>query len=242
MDDDRLNHARLNRRGALGMLGALGAALAARPGAAAGAPALQATAAQTLDCVLSPAIEEGPFFVDERLNRSDLTTGTSDPGVKLGVPLKLVFRVHALNGSACAPLSGAHVDLWHTDATGIYSDVAPLKTVGQRFLRGYQITGSDGGAAFSTIFPGWYPGRTPHIHVKVRTFSPAGAVKHAFTSQLYFDEAVANAVYARAPYAGRGNRDMTNARDGLFDRAMIVSLAPSGRGYSGTFNLGLRMG
>jgi protocatechuate 3,4-dioxygenase beta subunit len=227
MDESKIAAERLSRRGALGLLGALGAALAGAPAGAAAAPR----------CVLSPAIEEGPFFVDERLNRADLTAGATDPGVTQGVPLRLALNVYAVRGGECTALHGAQVDLWHASATGLYSDEAMLHTGGQRFLRGYQVTDANGTVSFATVFPGWYPDRTPHIHVKVRTFSPA----YAFTSQLYFDEAVTSAVLARVPYNARGARDTTNARDQIFSSSMVVPLARSGSGYAGTFDLGLRL-
>jgi protocatechuate 3,4-dioxygenase beta subunit len=70
--------------------------------------------------------------------------------------------------SACTPLAGAQVDAWHADAAGVYSDESVENTVGQSFLRGYQLRDSNGLAAFKTIFPGWYSGRTVHIHVMIR--------------------------------------------------------------------------
>jgi protocatechuate 3,4-dioxygenase beta subunit len=243
MDEDDGARRVVSRRevlGAMSALGVVGAALAAR-GAAAAAPS-PASSRSVPGCVLSPAIEEGPFFVDERLNRSDLTGGSADPGVAGGVPLRLALTVYALRGGACTPLPGAQVDLWHASATGLYSDEAMLHTSGQRYLRGYQITGANGTVRFATVFPGWYPGRTPHIHLKVRTFSPARALAYAFTSQLYFDDAVTNAVLARGPYDTRGARDTTNARDSIFSGSMVVPLARSGAGYAGTFSVGVRTG
>jgi protocatechuate 3,4-dioxygenase beta subunit len=215
----------LTRRGALAILGAAGATLT-------GVPALA--------CAVSPQIEEGPFFVDERLNRSDLTGGTRRPGVVDGLPLRLTLRVLAVRGSACEPLAGAQVDLWHADATGLYSDEALLHTRGERFLRGYQTSDAGGTATFTTVFPGWYPERAPHIHVKVRTRTADGSVAQAFTSQLYFDAAVSNAVFARGVYASRGAIDTTNARDQLFDRRMIVPVRRTERGYAGTFTFAMR--
>lgn len=231
MDESKIAATRLSRRGALGLLGALGATLAGTPTAAAPAPG----------CVLSPAIEEGPFFVDERLNRSDLTSGATDPGVTGGVPLRLALTVYAVRGGACTPLPRAQVDLWHASASGLYSDESMLHTSGQRYLRGYQVTDASGTVRFATVFPGWYPERTPHVHVKIRTFSAARAVTYAFTSQLYFDDALTNAVLARTAYSTRGARDTTNARDQLFTNSMVVPLARSSSGYAGTFTLGMRM-
>jgi protocatechuate 3,4-dioxygenase beta subunit len=219
---DELGSTPVGRRGALALLGA-------------GASGL-------LACVASPAIEEGPFFVDERLNRSDLTAGATNPGVTRGIPLRLAFRVSAERNGACAPLAGAQVDVWHADATGLYSDEDVLRTKGQRFLRGYQVTGRDGAVAFRTVYPGWYPGRTPHVHLKVRTFSASGDVARSFTTQLYFDEAITDAVLANGPYAARGRRDTTNTRDELFDPRMLVRPARSGTGYGAAFELVLRTG
>jgi len=213
----------LNRRAVLGALGAAGATLTAVP---------------ALACALSPRIEEGPFFVDEGLKRSDLTAGTERPGVVNGTPLHLSLRVEAMRGAACEPLAGAHVDLWHADASGLYSDEAMLHTRGERFLRGYQVTDGSGMVRFATIFPGWYPDRTPHVHIKIRTYS-RGNVADTFVSQLYFEEAVTDAVLARRSYATRGRRDTTNAGDQLFDARMMVPLVAAGGGYAGTFTLRL---
>src|SRR5215470_346142 len=113
-------------------------------------------------CVLDPSLTKGPYWVDEKLDRSDITEG------KAGVPLALEIAVYAYASGSCTPLSGAQVDIWHCDATGSYSDVSANNTVGQKFLRGYQATDANGVARFTTIYPGWYSGRTVHIHVKVR--------------------------------------------------------------------------
>jgi protocatechuate 3,4-dioxygenase beta subunit len=79
------------------------------------------------------------------------------------------------------------------------------------FLRGHQTTNRRGRVSFDTIYPGWYPGRAPHIHVKVYV---GGAVVH--TGQLYFGEAATSAVYRKEPYAARGPADTTNATDGIY--------------------------
>jgi protocatechuate 3,4-dioxygenase beta subunit len=141
-------------------------------------------------CVLTPEQTEGPYFVDVRLNRSDIRADVrSGPGagvVAAGVPLALALRVLD-TGAGCRPVAGALVDIWHCDAAGVYSDAVDpgFDSRGHTFLRGYQVSGSDGVLRFLTIYPGWYRGRAVHIHFKVRT-STGGE----FTSQLYFDEAV----------------------------------------------------
>src|SRR5437588_4238862 len=137
-------------------------------------------------CVLTPELTVGPYFVDERLNRSDLTTNTTDTNVTNGAPLALSIYIMEYGSSACTPLAGAQVDVWHADAAGIYSDESVENTVGQSFLRGYQLTDSNGLAAFKTIFPGWYSGRTVHMHVMIRTYSSSGGKTFEFTTQLFF--------------------------------------------------------
>ena len=107
-------------------------------------------------CVLSPAMTEGPFFVDEGLNRSDVTAGATHAAVTEGVPLLLEVAVVGAR-SGCAALAGVRVDIWHADANGDYSDVGAQR--GRQFLRGYQVTDASGKVAFRTIYPGWYPGR-----------------------------------------------------------------------------------
>ena len=88
-------------------------------------------------------------------------------------------------------MAGAMVDICQCDAIGVYSDVRAtngfFNTGGQRFLRGYQVTDASGVAKFTTVYPGWYQGRSVHIHFKIRT--NAGGRNAEFVSQLYFDDA-----------------------------------------------------
>src|SRR5437867_5298885 len=108
-------------------------------------------------CIVRPEQTEGPYFVDERLNRSDIRSDPSDGSVKEGVPLQLALRVHEIRGKKCLPLAGAMVDIWHCDARGVYSDVRErfFDTRRKKFLRGYQTTDADGAVRFQTIYPGW---------------------------------------------------------------------------------------
>lgn len=198
-----------------------------------------------LSCVTKPALTEGPFFVDEKLNRSDIRSDPSNGTVKAGVPLKLKFYVSRVSGSSCTPLVGAWVDIWHTDASGGYSDVSGQgnpNNLGQKFLRGYQVTDSNGSVEFTTIYPGWYSGRTVHIHYKIRLF--AGSTKtYEFTSQLTFDDALTDQVFTQAPYNTRGARNTRNSNDGIAQEggsAILLSLASDGAGgYTSTYSLGL---
>jgi protocatechuate 3,4-dioxygenase beta subunit len=227
-----------SRRQALGLIGAAGAALLPLGRGA------RAQGRSSPACVVSPAQIEGPYFVEEQLERADIRSDPKSGAAKTGVPLRLSFVVSRVGASTCVPLPGAHVDVWHCDAAGAYSDVRDraFDTRGQQFLRGYQRTDANGAVTFETIYPGWYPGRSVHIHFKVRSTASGGRV-HEFTSQIYFDDAVSDAVYAAAPYAGRGKRDTRNGDDFIYarqgGRQLTVPLAKEAAGYSGTFDIGL---
>jgi len=194
-------------------------------------------------CVVTPALTEGPYFVDERLNRSDIRSDPSSGAVKEGVPLRLNLTVSNVNGATCTPIANAVVDMWHCDALGEYSDIAngagQSNTSGQKFLRGYQVTDGNGGVQFQTIYPGWYRGRTIHIHFKVRT-NPDSASGYEFTSQMFLDEAITDSVLARVPYNQKGSPDTRNADDNIFNPDLVVPLTTEGDGYSGTLHIGVQ--
>ena len=195
-------------------------------------------------CVVTPALTEGPYFVDERLNRADLRSDPATGTVRPGVPLSLIVKLSQISGAgACSSLAGALVDVWHCDALGVYSDISAQGTVGQKFLRGYQLSDANGEARFSTIYPGWYPGRAVHIHFKVRT-NPGSASGFEFTSQMFFDEALTDIVHAQAPYNSKGRRNTTNSNDGIYQGGgsqVLFPLTTAGSGYEGTFNVGVRI-
>lgn len=197
-------------------------------------------------CVVRPEQTAGPFFVDARLNRADIRSDPVSGVVKEGLPLLLTFVVSQVSSAGCTPLSGAMVDIWHCDAQGVYSDVRDprIDTRGQQWLRGYQMTDASGVATFTTIYPGWYPGRTVHIHFKIRTANAAGQV-YDFTSQLYFDDAISDVVFAQPPYASRGRRTTLNQNDGIFRQSgdqLMLNLTPLDQGYAATFEIGVNLG
>lgn len=239
-DDESLPPA-LSRREWLRLAGA---------GAAVGLLASHTAAAQQRAlpprCIVRPEQTEGPYFLDERLERSDIRADAGAGSIAAGVPLELTFRVSGIAGERCAPLRGAIVDVWQCDVLGVYSGFADANgyfdTRERSFLRGYQVTGEDGTARFTTIYPGWYPGRTVHIHFKIRTDPTAG--RRAVTSQLYFDDALTDAVHAREPYAAKGRRRVTNANDGIFRRGgreLMLPVVAQADGYAGAFDIGLRL-
>ncbi|MCC7025045.1 MAG: intradiol ring-cleavage dioxygenase [Thermomicrobiales bacterium] len=258
------NRRQILRAGASAL--ALGA-LRLRFPAAAGA---QEVASPVTDvCVLTPEMTEGPFYLPLDLVRRDVTEG------KLGLPLQLRVVVADL-ANGCAPLPNAAVDIWHCDAQGFYSGVSGNPGGGASaevgagaeagtFLRGIQLTGGDGMAEFLTIYPGWYSGRTVHIHMKVHVggaqqvfeqATPASAQTYegghvAHTGQIFFADATSDQVYEMvAAYAGRDNARRTrNDQDGILDGhadepGFIVALVPleegaPEKGFLGTITIGV---
>jgi protocatechuate 3,4-dioxygenase beta subunit len=200
--------------------------------------------------VQTAALTEGPYFVDEKLERSDIRADPVTGAVSAGVPLTLRFNVTRVDGSACTALTGAYLDVWHCDAAGVYSDVTAQGNAGggRKFLRGYQLTDASGVASFTTIYPGWYSGRAVHVHFKLRLF--AGTAKtYEFTSQFFFDETLTSAVHALAPYSNKGQRNVRNTTDGIYNglsaaerSALTLQATPSGEGYAGVIDLGVRIG
>jgi len=196
-------------------------------------------------CTVRPQQTEGPYFVDEKLDRSDIRSDSKTGAIKAGVPLQLKLRVTQVDNQICTPVSGAIVDIWHCDATGAYSDVSDRSsdTTGQNFLRGYQTTDANGNVQFLTIYPGWYLGRTVHIHFKVRTAAASGQTSE-FTSQLYFDDAMTDQIYAQLPYVSKGERTIKNDQDGIFQQGgtqLLLSPTKTDQGYAVSFEIGLQM-
>jgi len=173
----------------------------------------------TSSCTLTAEQTEGPYYFDADSIRSDIREDRE------GKPLRLAIRVRT--AGACEPLADAVVDIWHCDATGVYSGFQEGE--GERFLRGAQVTNEDGIVQFRTIYPGWYQGRTPHIHAKVHVDR-----KTVLTTQLYFDEAMSAKVYANAPY--QQGRAQTNASDGIFDKSLVLKLSEEDEGILGTIS------
>lgn len=250
MDNDDLPVGQiLSRRQALRLFtlggAALGAGVVGKQVLAQGTSAGSSSTTGLPGCVVRPAMTEGPYFVDEKLNRSDVRRDTKSGVLKAGVPLVLNFLVSKVGVGTCEPRNGVMVDIWHCDAGGLYSDEQANNTRGQNFLRGYQMTDAKGQATFTTIYPGWYQGRAVHIHFKLRTVS-GGKVTGEFTSQLFFEDALSDQVYTVAPYSARGGKRTTlNANDNIYrNGGSQMSLAVKGSataGYTASFDVGLNI-
>lgn len=173
------------------------------------------------DCELSPSETAGPFPIK---TPSDLMKSNivSD---RIGVAL--LFTLKVLNKSNdCNPLSGVYVDVWHCDAQGYYSEYGNTALqqsdyTNAHFLRGRQITDSNGNASFISIFPGWYPGRAPHIHLEILDANE----KSIKISQIAFPKAVCDDVYATASY--QGEADTLNSKDNVFNNSLTGNMADS---------------
>lgn len=230
----------LNRRRTLALLGGVGATAIWQ-----GLTGDLAQAANTFACVTAPAQTEGPYFVEENLNRSDIRVDPTDGSISPGVLMTLAISVHRISNSSCGLLPGAHVEVWHCDAGGIYSDETANNSRGKKFLRGYQTTDSNGTVNFTSIFPGWYRGRTVHIHFKVRTYS-GSAIYDEFTSQLFIDDAITDQVFTQSPYSQRGTRDTRNANDSVLaptankDRLMLA-VTKTDAGYAAAIDIGVNL-
>jgi protocatechuate 3,4-dioxygenase beta subunit len=189
----------------------------------------RASEAAAVSCILTPEQTEGPYYIAGEKLRRNITDG--HPGAAL------LLRAFVVDASTCRPIRNAAVDIWHADAAGVYSgfgDGASSRT----FMRGIQRTNAKGLAQFRTVYPGWYQGRTVHIHVKVHV---SGSVVH--TGQLYFSDALTDAVYRRAPYNARGARDVRNASDGIYrngGKRSLLSVKKNSAGvYVGTITMGV---
>ena len=193
-------------------------------------------------CSLSPEETEGPYYIDVDSIRSDIRDG------RPGAPLRVGVRVL---DESCDPVPDAIVELWHCDSTGIYSgfedqsrqanggDGTTTSGSGETlFLRGGQVTNAQGIAEVLTIYPGWYQGRTVHIHTKVHLGN-----REVLTTQLYFDDEVSDALFASTtPYDSHTGRDVTNDDDNIFQGDNLLTLTPDGDGYIGLITLNVDRG
>ena len=255
---DRIDRRALLRAGGLLTLGGVLAACTgdapppvrrSAPSTTAAAPTPSAVGLldQAGTCTLTPETIAGPTWFDAAAVRSDIRDG------RPGVPLELGFRIEKAAG--CTPIPNAVVDLWQCDALGVYSgfvqakpgqggspggkdrygDAEAAPTDADRWLRGTQVTDPTGVVTFRSIYPGWYPTRTAHLHLKVHLDGST-----VLTTQLFFDDAVSDAVYADDPYRQHPGRDTRNARDAFYKPTAQLHLAQGGGGWLGASVLAVR--
>ena len=199
------------------------------------------------DCVLTPEQEEGPFYIDLAQVRQDIVED------RLGVPLALALTV--VDSDTCEPIRDAAVDVWHCDALGVYSGEPSEASEGETYLRGIQLTDGNGLAEFATIYPGQYPGRTTHIHLKVHIGGrqsdgaySGGHVSH--TGQLFTSDRRDAEVFALAPYNRNTAGIISRNTDGIFrdqgGSSSVLTLARAGNslardGFAGRATLGVNL-
>jgi len=204
---------------------------------------LQAKRMEITTCWLTPALTEGPYYFNANLVRSDIRTNTSNNAFHTGVPLTMKFNVVNLD---CNPIPNVLVDIWHCDKDGLYSGyVQPGgNTTGQNFMRGIQITDTNGQCSFITSYPGWYNGRATHVHFKVRLSSTTYV-----TSQYCFADGMNARIYATPLYVSRGNNPTTNQNDSIFHspnpQYLLMKVSEDIGGapgtYAGTYTIGVNV-
>ncbi|MEM7372997.1 MAG: intradiol ring-cleavage dioxygenase [Bacteroidota bacterium] len=170
-------------------------------------------------CAVSPVETAGPFPIKTPADwiRENIV------GNRTGVALMMQFTIQNTNDS-CNPLPGALVDLWHCDAKGNYSEYNGQLDgdfTSEHFLRGRQTTDANGNASFISIYPGWYPGRAPHLHVEIKSSDGTSLL----VTQVAFPEDVSKTVYASQEY--RGDFDTSNAADALFGSDLARNMTDS---------------
>ena len=173
-------------------------------------------------CTEAPTETQGPYPTKQpsAYVRSNIVDD------RTGVPFTVTITIQNTNNS-CAALANAIVDIWHCDAAGNYSEyggtgMQSTNYQSVHFLRGRQETNSDGLASFRTIFPGWYSGRAPHIHVHV--YDSSG--NSLLVTQIAFPTDVCNTVYTTATTLyTKGTQDTSNASDNIFSDSLDSELA-----------------
>jgi protocatechuate 3,4-dioxygenase beta subunit len=201
------------------------------------------TTTTTTSCTATPEETAGPYpydlSADSAIYRTDITEG------KTGIPLSLTLTVVNTNAD-CAVLTNARVDIWHCDKDGYYSEydepgyLGTEDNTGKTFLRGIQLTDTNGQVKFTTIYPGWYTGRVTHIHVEIFVNSVL-----KLTTQLAFPDSLNTTVYGTSLYSAHGQNSTTNSNDQVFsdgDSTELVTITgDTTNGYTATFKVGVSL-
>jgi protocatechuate 3,4-dioxygenase beta subunit len=246
----------IDRRAALGAFGVLGGTLvlascksstttAGDDESTADAAAGSGACASTLEG------EVGPYFADDSadgFDRSDITANLDGSSVQTGIPLVLTIYIYDAQ-SSCSPYVGAQIDIWHCNASGVYSDISAESTATEQWLRGYQITDATGKVTFTTIVPGWYQGRTTHVHLRIRSSydEAAGLSDGTNTTQVFFSQTLIDSIATTiAPYNSEGTNPTTNATDHVYagetNGTNVLAMAGDTSGYTAALSLYLPIG
>jgi protocatechuate 3,4-dioxygenase beta subunit len=200
-------------------------------------------------CVVTPEGEIGPYFVDDSasgFDRTDIRSNIDASTTQTGIPLTLNVIVQDTENN-CIGMQNVQIDIWHCNVFGVYSDEGVESTVGETWLRGYQLTDSAGEASFITIFPGWYEGRTTHIHLRVRSkYSTASSTSDGTnTTQIFFAQSLVDSINTTvSPYSSHGSNPTTNAIDRVYEAQTeglmeVVLTGNTTVGYTTTVTIGL---
>ncbi|MFJ9566770.1 intradiol ring-cleavage dioxygenase [Streptomyces fuscichromogenes] len=234
---------------AVGGLAAAGFASAATATAETTTGTSAAAAASTGVCSLTAEVTEGPYSLTGALVREDVRED------KEGVEVQYTFTV-VDEANDCAPLADALVEIWHCDALGEYSGFVGknghTETDDGTFLRGGQMTDSNGQVSLISIWPGHYVSRAVHVHMRVHTdvtltddSYTGGSVIH--TGQLFFDADINTEVQATSPYSDNTTKETALADDTIYDdggaSSGLLTLTALGDsvsdGYAATLTVGV---
>ena len=204
--------------------------------AAAGSKLTAAEFDSAATCTVATELAEGPYYFDVDAIRSDIREDREGTLLRLGVRVR--------DAGSCEPIENAIVDVWHCDALGLYSGFESAsqgggpgggRTDDETYLRGAQATDSDGIVEFKTVYPGWYGGRTTHIHAKVHLDRST-----LLTTQFFTTRQMDEIVHARRPYSADSGRDTFNESDGLYAEQGELTLSQDGEAVLGVITLDVR--
>lgn len=212
---------------------------------------LAVTTSSSSTCGTSvPAVTEGPYWTDDSAsgyNRSTITSDIAGTNTQSGIPFTLTIYVYDRK-NGCVALQNVQVDVWHCNAAGVYSGIKSNTNgngtdyTAQSWLRGYQLTDSTGMVKFVTILPGWYTGRTTHIHMRFRSTYDSSSDGSTNTAQLFFDQTfIDNLDTSVSSYSSEGKNSVTNAGDSIYTSeggTTLLSLSGSATaGYTASFSI-----